>query len=93
MILLNTKTTYLSIMSSGPVPNSPLKVCRVIRDEGVDGAHTSVSPGGVVGGLRVSGGRGLVSRSVSHHDSLKWLFCLSLFESVDIYIKYVHINL
>ena len=59
----------------------------VSLDEGVDGAHTAVSLGGVVGGgLMVSGGRGCVWRwNVSFHSSisLSWMFCLSLkFERV-----------
>ena len=65
-------TTYLAVLSSGPVPDSPLEVCLgVSLNKGVDGANTAVSLGGVVGGrLLVSGGRGLVSRSVSFHSSL-----------------------
>ena len=48
------------------MPDSPLEVgLGVSLDEGVDGANTSVSLGGVVDGLRmVSRGRGRVSRSV-----------------------------
>ena len=46
------------------MPDSPLEVCLgVSLDEGVDGAHTAVSLGGVVwGGLMVSRGWGLIWR-------------------------------
>ena len=58
-----------SVLSSGPVSDSPLEVgLGVSLDEGVDGADTSMSLGGVVDGLGVvSGGRGSVSRSVPPH--------------------------
>ena len=58
-----------SVLSSGPVPDSPLEVgLGVSLDEGVDGADTSVGLGGVVDRLgMVSGGRGSVSRSVPPH--------------------------
>ena len=61
---MSVHTTYLSILGSGPVPDSPLEVCLgVSLDEGVDGANTAVSLGGVVGGgLMVSGGRRRVWR-------------------------------
>ena len=49
--------------------DSPLEVgLGVSLDEGIDGADTSVSLGGVVDGLgMVSRGRGSVSRSVPPH--------------------------
>ena len=58
-----------SVLSSGPVPDSPLEVgLGVSLDEGVDGADTSVGLGGVEGGgLMVGRGRGSVSRSVPPH--------------------------
>ena len=69
-----------SVLSSGPVPDSPLEVgLGVSLDEGVDGADTSVGLGGVVDRLgMVSGGGGRVSWSVSPHSSVDWLFGLSL---------------
>ena len=62
------------------MPDSPLEVSLgVSLDEGVDGADTSVSLGGVIDRLRmVSGGRRRVSRSVPLHSSVNCLFCLSL---------------
>ena len=48
-----------SVLSSGPVSDSPLEVgLGVSLDEGVDGANTPLVGGGVVGGgLMVGGGR------------------------------------
>ena len=86
MSFYNKYTTYLAVLSSGPVPDSPLKICLgVSLDEGVDGAHTAVSLGGVVGGgFMVSRGRGCVWRwNIPPHSSLNWLFSLSL--------KYEHV--
>ena len=70
---------YLAILRPGPVPDPPLKVCLgVSLDEGVDGAHTAVGLGGVVGGrLMVGWRRGRVTRSVSPH-SVSWMDGLSL---------------
>ena len=58
-----------SVLSSGPVPDTPLEVgLGVSLDEGVDGANTAMSLWGVVHGLRcvlrrrgVSGGVSLYS--------------------------------
>ena len=74
-ILSKTSRFNLSILSSGPVPDSPLEVCiGVSLDEGVD----SVSLGGVVGdGLMVGGLRGGVPGSASPH-SVGWMVALSL---------------
>ena len=63
------------------MPDSPLEVCLgVSLDEGVDGADTSVSLGGMVsGGLMISRGRGRVLRwNFPPHSSLNWMICLSL---------------
>ena len=56
------------------MPDPPLEVCLgVSLDEGVDGANTAVSLGGVVGGgLMVLRLRGCVPGSVSPH-SVGWL--------------------
>ena len=69
MLLQEVYSYLLSILSSGPVPDSPLEVCLgVSLDKGVDGAHTSMGFGGVVGGRSmVSGNRGTVTRSVPPH--------------------------
>ena len=67
-----------SVLSSGPVPDSPLEVgLGVSLDEGVDGAHTAVSLGGVVDWLgMVSGGRGRVSRNIPPHSSVNLMIWL-----------------
>ncbi len=75
---LHTLLFYLSILSPGPVPDSPLEVCLgVSLDEGVDGANTTMSLGGVVHGLRCVLRRRCVSGSVPPY-SVSWLVCLSL---------------
>ena len=52
-----------SVLSSGPVPDSPLEVgLGVSLDEGVDGANTAMSLGGVVHGLRCVLRRGVSGR-------------------------------
>ena len=67
-----------SVLSSGPVSDSPLEVCLgVSLDEGVDGTNTAMGLGGVVHGLRCVLGRRGVTRSVSSY-SFRWLVCLSL---------------